>query len=232
MQNLGEMLERTARQPSAALDTQAMRRRVRRRRGVRTVAVATSAAACLVTAVVAATTLDGGGSARLEVAAPEAETSTTATSATTSTSSTTPAAAATPTSSVPAANDDERVVQLLTHNNPGGLGMASAVTLDGDPDLDGGCVWIVTADGRPISVRWYEGFHSRFYRQNGGWMFELLNGAGEVVGRRGDKVTVGGGPNVKEPRLPRCQVSDDNAWYLGPEVTPGWYAEEAPTPRS
>jgi hypothetical protein len=60
-------------------------------------------------------------------------------------------------------------------------------TLAGDPQLEGGCAWVETAEGR-YEVLWPDGYEVQFEP------LQLVDPAGDVVARQGDAVTVRGAP--------------------------------------
>jgi putative cell wall-binding protein len=68
--------------------------------------------------------------------------------------------------------------------------------LDGDAQLEGGCVWLDAANGL-YHVRWPEGWRASADP------VELRNPQGQVVARRGDRVEVGGEP--VEDAVTACQ---------------------------
>lgn len=237
MNDLGELLRRAAREPTRAVDVDRLqlgaRHRVGMRRGVLAVVVAGVVG-------VGGSLLAGSPEGDTTVAVESLTTTSTAEAVSSSASSTpssdveavpaTGSTVNTPTTATPsttsttiAAQSQERFVELPTHSEaflPGELVFA---TLDGDLDVDGGCLWLVRRDGVLMSVRWASGFQARFYTVDGRWTFELRDGNGTVVAREGDRLTVGGGQiPAREERLPRCQVSDAPPYYLSPEITQGW----------
>ncbi|MDP8970697.1 MAG: hypothetical protein M3N52_09450, partial [Actinomycetota bacterium] len=88
------------------------------------------------------------------------------------------------------------------------LALMPDVTLAGDPQLDGGCVWVEHA-GRRTAVVWPPGFGARFTPDG----VELVDAQGRVVAREGDPISLGGG-NHPEP-LARCQVGGPGAFVAG-----------------
>lgn len=70
-------------------------------------------------------------------------------------------------------------------------------TLAGDAQLEGGCVWVDTADGR-YEVRWPEGWHS------GVDPIQVRGPDGEVVAGEGDEIRVTG--EVRRDVATVCQV--------------------------
>jgi hypothetical protein len=61
-------------------------------------------------------------------------------------------------------------------------------TLIGDPDHEGGCVWVSDRDGRSWAVAWPEPYRLELSGEEA-----VLYGGDAVVGREGDQVTVRGG---------------------------------------
>lgn len=79
--------------------------------------------------------------------------------------------------------------------------------LDGDPRLEGGCVWLETDAGR-VEVLWPDGYRATAEP------VELRNPAGTVVASRGDRVRVPG--TEATDRVTVCQVG--RIW-IATEVT-------------
>lgn len=68
--------------------------------------------------------------------------------------------------------------------------------LGGDPDLEGGCVWLDTDEGR-VEVLWPDGYHASADPVE-------LRADDAVVAREGDEVTITGAPATD--RVSTCQV--------------------------
>lgn len=88
------------------------------------------------------------------------------------------------------------LASLLAGDGAGGGQTTIAGTLDGDADLEGGCVWLDTADGR-YEVLWPDGWRASADP------VALRNPDGDVVARRGDRVEVTG--RRAEDRITTCQ---------------------------
>lgn len=113
----------------------------------------------------------------------------------------------------PAANPDARRVDLPRHELDYLPPVARSGVLDGDPDLDGGCVWI-EMDGQPHAVRW-PGYEAGFLAaEDGGHTFELIDAGGRVVARRGATVWFTGARSGGSERLERCHVGAEHVWYV------------------
>lgn len=105
---------------------------------------------------------------------------------------------------------DEWTVDLPFYD-PGEGGTAQAVyaTLVGDPDVDGGCVWLDYGQG-PETIEWVPGTKAHFFtRDDGTVTFELIDPHKGVVGVEGDQV-VTGGPQRRPGRAERCNVGDSD----------------------
>jgi hypothetical protein len=72
--------------------------------------------------------------------------------------------------------------------------------LGGDPDLEGGCVWLDTGDGRRVEVVWPEGYRASVDP------VMLRDATGDVVAAEGDAVTVEGAP--ARDRVSTCQIGE------------------------
>lgn len=84
---------------------------------------------------------------------------------------------------------------------------STAGELDGDGDLDGGCLWIVEGDGTAVSVRWPPGWSAAFDPPR------LLDESGHVVAGQGEEVVLAGGFSPALPGLmDRCLVNPDLAF--------------------
>lgn len=82
-------------------------------------------------------------------------------------------------------------------------------TLAGDAQLEGGCVWLETADGR-VEVRWPEGDVASADP------LELRAPSGQVVATAGEEVTVTGAPARGAVSI--CQVGE--IWEASEVATP------------
>lgn len=106
-----------------------------------------------------------------------------------------------------------RTVALPTHDEAEVVGAVHGATVVGDGDRDGGCVWLV-AEGRPRAVRWEAGTTARFTAASDGTeTVEVLDGAGSVIARGGEHVTV---VAAERPgRLDRCHVGEEAVvWHI------------------
>lgn len=83
--------------------------------------------------------------------------------------------------------------------------------LEGDPELEGGCMWLAGRDGRRWAVRWPGGYREELRGEEA----VLLEGD-EVVAREGDEVTVRGS---LYDGFSYCGITYEAAEILG--VTPG-----------
>lgn len=72
--------------------------------------------------------------------------------------------------------------------------------LGGDADLEGGCVWLETADGDRIEVVWPDGYQATADP------IELRDATGEVIATDGDVIAVDGTP--ANDRVSTCQIGD------------------------
>lgn len=109
------------------------------------------------------------------------------------------------------------VVDVPTHDLdylPEVIGVA---VLRGDPDLDGGCLWL-EMEGVPQAVRWRSGSQAHFLPSGEAGSPELLDAAGQVLARDGQTVYFTGARSGAAERLDRCHVGEDHVWYVG-EVT-------------
>lgn len=106
-----------------------------------------------------------------------------------------------------------RTVALPTHEEAEIVGAVHGATVVGDGSRDGGCVWLVVG-GRPRSVRWEAGSTARFgVAGDGSETVEVLDGAGTVVARGGEAVTVVA--SERPGRLDRCHVGDEAVvWHV------------------
>lgn len=106
-----------------------------------------------------------------------------------------------------------RTVALPTHDEAEIVGAVHGATVAGDGSRDGGCVWLVVA-GRPRAVRWEAGSTARFgVAGDGSETVEVLDGAGNVVARGGEAVTVVA--RERPGRLDRCHVGDEAVvWHV------------------
>ncbi len=68
--------------------------------------------------------------------------------------------------------------------------LLAEVTLRGDRDLDGGCVWVEDDDGTPLNIIWPPKYAVLFHDDGG---FELLDHQGTTVAHDGDRLEMGGG---------------------------------------
>lgn len=115
--------------------------------------------------------------------------------------------------SLPDPDPSARLVDLPEHELeylPPGLREGILV---GDPELDGGCVWIETEEG-PQAIRWPTGFRAGFV-EDGAAEVELVDPSGDVVAHGGDTVYFTGSRSGGAERLERCHVGADHVWYLG-----------------
>jgi hypothetical protein len=88
---------------------------------------------------------------------------------------------------------------------PGDASAAAATetltgVLGGDPDLEGGCVWLETGDGRRVEVVWPEGYRASVEP------VRLRDATGDVVAAEGDAVTVEGAP--AREGVSTCQIGE------------------------
>ncbi|MGI8757876.1 MAG: hypothetical protein ACR2K0_01045 [Acidimicrobiales bacterium] len=128
-----------------------------------------------------------------------------------------PAEQATPAVPAPEVAGDQapsrRTVALPTHDEGELAGAVHSATVVGDGDRDGGCAWLVV-DGRPRAVRWEAGSTARFTTAgDGAETVEVLDGAGNVVTRGGEELTVVA--DQRPERLDRCHVGEESVvWYI------------------
>lgn len=73
-------------------------------------------------------------------------------------------------------------------------------TLGGDPQLEGGCVWLETDTGARVEVRWPDGFQASADPP------ELRDDSGAIVAREGDRLLVRG--MVASEQVSICQVGE------------------------
>ena len=130
---------------------------------------------------------------------------TTTTSESAATTTTSESAATTTT-----ARQAEWTVDLPFYDPSGGGSAQShpvSATLVGDPDVDGGCVWLDFGGG-PETIEWVPGTKARFFtREDGTGTFELIDPYSGVVAAEGDTVTVDT-PRTRSGRAERCNVGD------------------------
>ncbi|MBW3604895.1 MAG: hypothetical protein KY460_08295 [Actinobacteria bacterium] len=72
--------------------------------------------------------------------------------------------------------------------------------LDGDPRLEGGCVWLETADRDRVEVIWPDGYEASADP------VELRDAGGTVIATDGDEVMITGGPASDAVSV--CQVGE------------------------
>lgn len=118
---------------------------------------------------------------------------------------------------LPEPDPSARMVDLPSHELEYLPPVVREGTLAGDPDLDGGCVWIETEDGQQ-AVWWPAGFRAGFVEDDGGAV-ELVDPSGAVVARGGDTVYFTGSRSGGTERLERCHVGGDHVWYAGTVTT-------------
>jgi hypothetical protein len=100
--------------------------------------------------------------------------------------------------------------------------------LAGDPEFDGGCLWIVRSDelesmDEATAVRWPQGFGALFDP------VRLVDPQGNVVASEGEIVVLGGGSMDPSIVLQRCAVGDGPGWDASSVVrVDNW--ESVPTP--
>ena len=80
--------------------------------------------------------------------------------------------------------------------------LLAEVTLRGDRDLDGGCVWVEGDDGTPLNIIWPPKYAVLFHDDGG---FELLDHQGTTVAHDGDRLEMGGGWHDVTPE--RCAIA-------------------------
>lgn len=84
---------------------------------------------------------------------------------------------------------------------------STAGSLDGDAELDGGCLWIVEGDGTIITVRWPHRWSAAFDPPR------LVDESGHVVAEAGETVVLAGGFSTELPALmDRCIVNREVAF--------------------
>lgn len=126
---------------------------------------------------------------------------------------------------LPLPDPSARLAAVPTHDLeylPGGIREG---LLDGDADLDGGCVWIVTQEGQQ-AVRWPPGFQAGFL--TGGdtaGLIELIDASGRVVARSDETVYFTGARSGGAERLERCHVGADHVWYVGSVTSQSPFAD-------
>lgn len=111
-------------------------------------------------------------------------------------------------SGAPSADPADASRSSETASGPTTPGDASAVAatetltgvLGGDPELEGGCVWLETGDGRRVEVVWPEGYRAAVDP------VRLRDATGDVVAAEGDVVTVEGAP--ARERVSTCQIGE------------------------
>lgn len=86
--------------------------------------------------------------------------------------------------------------------------------LAGDPDREGGCVWI-EVDGEPQAVLWPAGYQAGFGSADGAETLELVDETDRVVARGGADIWFSGARSGGAERLDRCHVGQDHVWYVG-----------------
>ncbi len=96
-----------------------------------------------------------------------------------------------------------------THGGDGRSSDAALIEgrLAGDAGVDGGCLWLETADG-PLAVWWPAGHAARFDPA------ELVGPGGQLVAREGELVTAGGGYGAHEG-MARCRLGQDEVARVG-----------------
>jgi hypothetical protein len=91
---------------------------------------------------------------------------------------------------------DEATAASTPVDGPSASARTLTGLLGGDPDLEGGCVWLDTDDGR-VEVLWPDGYGASADPVQ-------LRDEDAVVAREGDEVTITGGPAAD--RVSTCQV--------------------------
>lgn len=88
---------------------------------------------------------------------------------------------------------------IPTSATKGGFDARISGVLDGDAEVDGGCLWLEKS-GERVSVVWPHGYRARFDPPR------LVAPDGTVVATAGDRVRSGGG--LVPTAMPRCDVGE------------------------